>query len=75
MILRIAQPHLHVHNIENEGDEEDEVTVVEVNVRDETVAEQLQFWRSVASRMERSKLGTSFGLIEIMNTIKRLETI
>ena len=46
-------------------------TIVEVNVRDETVAEQLQFWRSVASRMERSKLGISSGLIEIVNTIKK----
>ena len=72
----IVQPHWHVHNVENEDDDDDdEVTIVEVNVRDETVAEQLQFWRSAASRMERSKLGTSSVLIEIMNMIKMLETM
>ena len=77
MILQIAQPHLCVDSdtveVEDAEEEEEDVIVTKENINSETVGEQLQFWRSAAIKMESSKLGTSSGLIELMNMIRRLE--
>ena len=51
-------------------DDEPEISIMDEIPKKESIADQLNFWRAAANKMEYSKVGTHEGLIQIFGSFR-----